>query len=142
MMTIDSGAKASEVPYILPEFSYFFETPFGVTDPDFPDCSIDRPRGASATGHMYIVNHFLDVEIPGGVKVPDRVRAFNTNSQADVGKQVGRCEGLYGGVAPNFVLLDFVDVGNWPESAKGNSGFLGKAGGAACGLFGKIGIDC
>jgi len=91
---------------------------------------------------MYIVNHFLDVEIPGGIKVPDRVRAWNTNSRADVQKQVGRCEGLYGGAAPNFVLLDFVDVGDWPESGTGNGGLLGKAGNAACRLFGKLGINC
>jgi hypothetical protein len=33
----DSGADTSTVPYILDEFTYFFETPYDTTDPTFPE---------------------------------------------------------------------------------------------------------
>jgi len=101
------------VPYILDEFSYFFETPFDVTDASFPDCSINRPAGASATGRMYIVNHFLDVDI-FGVLVPDRLAADTTNAATgpgSIGAQAALCESLYGR-PPNFVLVDFTDKGD------------------------------
>jgi hypothetical protein len=33
----DYGADTSVVPYILDEFTYFFETPYDTTDPTFPE---------------------------------------------------------------------------------------------------------
>ncbi|KAJ9385387.1 hypothetical protein DTO063F5_4352 [Paecilomyces variotii] len=110
---LDYGANTTSIPYILDEFSYFFETPYDVTDPSFSNCSIDRPPGASASGRMYIVNHFLDVDILG-VLVPDRVAAPTTNAvsgNGSIGVQASLCEGLYGRV-PNFVLVDFTDQGD------------------------------
>ncbi|RHZ49727.1 hypothetical protein CDV55_100132, partial [Aspergillus turcosus] len=106
------GADVNSVPYILDEFSYYFETPYDVTDPTFPDCSINRPPGASAAGRMYIVNHFLDVDILG-ILVPDRLRAPLTNSvsgSGSIGAQSALCSSLYGR-NPNVVLVDFVDQG-------------------------------
>ncbi|RLL93563.1 hypothetical protein CFD26_103181, partial [Aspergillus turcosus] len=106
------GADVNSVPYILDEFSYYFETPYDVTDPTFPDCSINRPPGASAAGRMYIVNHFLDVDILG-ILVPDRLRAPLTNSvsgSGSIGAQGALCSSLYGR-NPNVVLVDFVDQG-------------------------------
>lgn len=139
----DSGADTKALPYILPEFSYFFETAFDVTDSDFPSCSIDRPTGASADGRMYIVNHFLDQEIAPGVKIPDRLRAPTTNSKKSIDKQTNICQGVYGGRAPNFVLLDFVDQGDWSDGGGTGKGSLATEGkGVACGFLGKLGIDC
>ncbi|RAL00519.1 uncharacterized protein BO80DRAFT_356784 [Aspergillus ibericus CBS 121593] len=109
---LDYGADASTVPYILDEFAYFFETPYDVTDATFSNCSIDRPAGASATGRMYIVNHFLDVDILG-ILIPDRERAPETNAvsgSGSIGAQSDLCESMYGRL-PNFLLLDFVDQG-------------------------------
>lgn len=66
---------------------------------------------------MYIVNHFLDVEILG-VKVPDRAHAARTNAvhgDGSIMAQAQRCAGLYGRV-PNVVLLDFVDQGGVIEA--------------------------
>ncbi|KAF3394342.1 PI-PLC X domain-containing protein 1 [Penicillium rolfsii] len=110
---LDYGADTSKVNYILDEFVYYFETPYDVTDSGFSSCSIDRPSGASASGRMYIVNHFLDVDILG-VKIPDRGAAGTTNAatgQGSIGAQAAECEGLYQR-APNAVLLDFVDKGD------------------------------
>jgi hypothetical protein len=110
---IDYGANMASVPYILDEFSYFFETPFDVTNSSFPDCSINRPPGASATGRMYIVNHFLDLDILG-ILVPDVGEAGRTNAATgpgSIGAQSALCESLYGR-PPNFVLVDFTDQGD------------------------------
>lgn len=108
----DYGADASTVPYILDEFAYFFETPYDVTNATFPDCSIDRPAGASASGRMYIVNHFLDVDILG-ILIPDKDHASDTNAvsgSGSIGAQADLCYSIYDRL-PNFILLDFVDLG-------------------------------
>ncbi|KAJ9318269.1 hypothetical protein DTO271D3_1526 [Paecilomyces variotii] len=121
---LDYGANTTSIPYILDEFSYFFETPYDVTDPSFSNCSIDRPPGASASGRMYIVNHFLDVDILG-VLVPDRVAAPTTNAvsgNGSIGAQAALCEGLYGRV-PNFVLVDFTDQGDVLGAQESLNGF-------------------
>lgn len=109
---IDSGANTASVNYILPEFDYFFETPYDVTDTSaFQQCPIDRPSGSSATGKMYIVNHFKDVNVlDSGVLVPDKDAAPTTNSEASIIGQVDVCEGLYGR-APKGVLVDWMDEG-------------------------------
>ncbi|KAJ5224269.1 uncharacterized protein N7469_007772 [Penicillium citrinum] len=110
---LDYGADANKVDFILNEFNYYFETAYDVTDSSFSNCSIDRPSGASASGRMYIVNHFLDVDI-FGVKVPDRKHASETNAatgDGSIGAQASLCEGQYHR-APNVVLLDFVDKGD------------------------------
>ena len=109
----DYGASPSAYPYILDEFSYFFETPYDTTDPTFPECTIDRPPGASASGRMYIVNHFLDLDI-FGIDIPDNAADEQTNAatgSGSIGAQVGICEGLYGH-APKGVLVDYFDKGN------------------------------
>lgn len=101
------------VPYILDEFAYYFETPFDVTNASFPDCSINRPPGASADGRMYIVNHFLDVDVLGAL-IPDRDAADTTNAatgNGSIGAQAALCESLYHR-PPNVVLVDFTDKGD------------------------------
>ncbi|KAL8933470.1 MAG: hypothetical protein Q9216_006347, partial [Gyalolechia sp. 2 TL-2023] len=49
---LDYGAKPSEevAPYILDEFSHYFETPFNTVDPAFKQCEIDRPPKAKPEG--------------------------------------------------------------------------------------------
>ncbi|KAH8431771.1 uncharacterized protein LDX57_009424 [Aspergillus melleus] len=109
---LDYGADVATVPYILDEFAYYFETPFGVTDRKFPNCSIDRPPNANADGRMYIVNHFLDVDILG-VLIPDRLRAPRTNAvsgDGSIGAQANLCNSKHGRLA-NVILVDFVDQG-------------------------------
>jgi hypothetical protein len=109
----DYGADTTKVDYILDEFAYYFETPYDVTDSSFSNCNIDRPAGASASGRMYIVNHFLDVDILG-VLIPDRDHASITNAangDGSLGAQAVECEALYHH-APNAMLADFVDKGD------------------------------
>lgn len=102
-MATDYNADTSSVPYILDEFSYYFETHYDVTDSSFPDCSIDRPSGASGDGRMGIVNHMLHLEILG-IQIPDELSADTTNSVDSISAQAAICEGLYGR-DPNVVLV-------------------------------------
>lgn len=39
---LDRGANPAQVPFILNEFTYMWETPFDETNASFP-CNIDRP---------------------------------------------------------------------------------------------------
>lgn len=108
---LDYHADTSAVPWILDEFSYYFETPYNETDSSFPDCDIDRPSGTDGDGRMGIVNHMLHIDI-FGIQIPNRLAADKTNSVASIGAQASICEGLYGR-APNAVLVsaaDFVSV--------------------------------
>ncbi|KAJ5486581.1 hypothetical protein N7530_000881 [Penicillium desertorum] len=120
---LDYGADIKKVNFIQDEFAYYFETAYGVTDASFPNCSIDRPSGAAATGRMGIVNHFLDVDVLG-IKIPARHEADNTNAATgpgSIGAQAALCAGLYGR-APNVVLADFVDKGDVITAQKNLNG--------------------
>ncbi|KAL2038287.1 hypothetical protein N7G274_008936 [Stereocaulon virgatum] len=111
---LDAGADTTSVPYLLDEFTYFFETPYDTTDPSFPQCTLDRPPHATADGRMYIVNHFLDVDIGGGILIPDRTALDTTNAatgKGSIGAQADLCVGLYGR-GPVGVLVDFFDQGD------------------------------
>ncbi|KAJ5746682.1 hypothetical protein N7520_011864 [Penicillium odoratum] len=121
---LDYGANTGTVNYVLDEFAYYFETPYDVTDSTFSNCSIDRPAGASASGRMYLVNHYLDVDI-FGVDIPDRDKASTTNAatgDGSLGAQATECEALYGH-APNVMLADFVDKGEVIEAQNELNGF-------------------
>lgn len=114
---LDYGALDT-VPYILPEFLYFWETPFDMTDPSFPQCIIDRPGGlgqnlAEANQRMYIINHFLDTEMMG-MDIPDRRDARTTNAvtgKDSIDAQVDLCQKQHRR-APKSILVDFFEKGN------------------------------
>jgi hypothetical protein len=103
------------VPYLLDEFEYFFETPFDATS--LESCTMDRQNKLDADGKtsMYIVNHFLDVQLaPTDILVPNRNKAPSTNAatgQGSIGDQVNLCVQAFGR-APNVVLVDFFGSGN------------------------------
>ena len=62
---------------------------------------------------MYIVNHFLDVNILG-ILVPDKGADQTTNAATgtgSIGAQVALCENTYGR-KPKGVLVDDFDKGN------------------------------
>ncbi len=62
---------------------------------------------------MYIVNHFLDIDI-AGIKIPDNGADNVTNAATGVGSigaQTNLCIGLYGR-APVGVLVDYFVKGN------------------------------
>jgi len=109
----DYGANPSTVPYILDEFSYFFETAYDVTTATFPTCALDRPPGSDGSGLMYIVNHFLDVDVLG-ILIPDDPADKKTNAATgtgSIGAQADVCVGTWGR-NPNVVLVDYFENGD------------------------------
>ncbi|KAJ7155080.1 PLC-like phosphodiesterase [Mycena filopes] len=109
---LDAGADGSDggvVPYILPEFTMIWETPFSVTDSSFP-CSVDRISGTPAD-HMYMINHSLNLDI-FGIIVSDPEQAPTTNGVTSILAHANGCVSFsQGNRLPSFVLLDFVNLG-------------------------------
>jgi hypothetical protein len=105
---MDYGANQTVVPFILDEFTYMWETPFDQTNASFP-CTINRPPGlTSATGRLATVNHFLDIELPDDILLPDQIVINQTNGVSgygSLGLQAAQCAALYGSY-PNFFLVD------------------------------------
>ncbi|KAI4126689.1 MAG: hypothetical protein LQ338_003629 [Usnochroma carphineum] len=129
---LDYGADQHQFPYLLNEFSYFWETPFDTLDPSFAQCKLDRPASLAGSPpdsdavrqRMYIMNHFLDTKVLG-MEVPDRRDASNTNAwrgKGSIGEQAGRCAGVWG-KAPAAVLVDYFDRGEVFKAQGGLNGF-------------------
>lgn len=111
---MDYHADTSQVDYILDEFSFIYETPYDTTDSTFDECTIDRPTGGDPTKLMGLVNHFLDLELDifgEQILIPDTLATGKTNSQASITAQTALCVSQHART-PNFVLLDFISVGD------------------------------
>lgn len=111
VMFLDYDADTTKVPYILPEFNYFFETAYDVTS--FSSCALDRPSGSTGAGLMMIVNHFLDVDILG-ILIPDFAADSKTNAatgSGSIGEQADLCISTWGR-SPNLILVDDYNVGD------------------------------
>ncbi|KAJ6537223.1 PLC-like phosphodiesterase [Mycena vulgaris] len=112
---LDSQADGSDpAPFILPEFSMIWETPFSVTNASFP-CSVNRIHGPLATeDHMYLINHSLNkniIPIGSGVIISDPIDASTTNGVTSILANANGCAPLGGNRAPSFVLLDYINIG-------------------------------
>jgi len=103
---LEYNADETVVPYILDELSYFFETAYDVTTSNFPSCALDRPSGSNGDGLMYIVNHFLDLDI-FGILIPDDLADWTTNAATgtgSIGAQADLCISTWGRT-PNVSLI-------------------------------------
>jgi len=109
IVLMDYNSNQDDVPYILDEFSFFWETTYGVTDSSFPDCDVDRPSGGDPTKLMGIMNHMLNYEVVD-VTFPDMDAASNTNSESSIGAEIDLCISQHS-VQPNVVLLDWINIG-------------------------------
>jgi hypothetical protein len=116
-----STTIAANAPYLLNEFTFIFENPFQVTDAANFSCTADRPAAvhgntaaAVASGRLSLVNHFLDLQEPFGIVVPDVANAKLTNANSGVvgnlGTSASQCAQAFG-KQPNFLLVDFFDQG-------------------------------
>ncbi|KAF5559548.1 plc-like phosphodiesterase TIM beta alpha-barrel domain-containing protein [Fusarium napiforme] len=121
---MDYNMDESKVDYILDEFDYFWETPFGETDPSFPTCKVDRPEKGDPTVLMGIMNHMLNHDLLG-VVMPDQIQTEKTNSEYSIQKQVDLCESSWGR-RPNVVLLDWVNVGEAMDAQISLNGLRGS----------------
>jgi hypothetical protein len=124
VVTIDYGANQQEVPWLLSEFSYIWETPFSPTDPAFP-CTEQRPPNQAedvSRNRMYMLNHNLNIQVSlGGASdllIPaysllDEVNAASGNGS--LGLNVENCEKMWGR-PPNWLLVDYYNFGNFNGS--------------------------
>ncbi|KAJ8508864.1 hypothetical protein ONZ45_g8909 [Pleurotus djamor] len=123
---LDAGADGQSVNFILPEFPMIWETPFSQTDAAFP-CRVDRIAGPLSTeDHMYMINHSLNkniIPIGDGVIVSDPIDAPTTNSVTSIVNNANGCAQFAAGRAPNFVLLDYVDIGQGKRAVDVLNGF-------------------
>ncbi|KHN99431.1 uncharacterized protein MAM_03129 [Metarhizium album ARSEF 1941] len=106
---MDYHSDQSKVDYIIGQFDYFWETPYGITDKNFPTCSVDRPRGGDPKTLLGIMNHMLNFKI-GDIVVPDQINTKRTNSVGSILQQVDLCESQ-GKPQPNVILLDHINIG-------------------------------
>jgi len=98
-------------PYLLDEFSYFFETPFSVTE--LNSCVLDRPPDSNGDGLMMLVNHFKDIEL-FGIFIPDIPNTPKTNAatgSGSIGEQANLCLSAWGR-SPNMILVDNFNLGD------------------------------
>lgn len=115
-----ADTKAAGAPYLLNEFSFVFENPYQVTSATNFTCTPDRPTEvhgqltkAISSGRLSLVNHFLDLQEPFGIVVPDIANVKLTNSQTGIGAlgvHAKDCAQKFG-KQPNFLLVDFFDQG-------------------------------
>lgn len=122
---LDYGTNQEEVPWLLSEWGYQWETPFSPTDPAFP-CTQQRPPNQAdevSRNRMYVMNHNLNIEIDIGsldnILVPaygllDQVNAVSGNGS--LGLNVQTCEKAWGR-PPNWLLIDYYNFGNFNGSA-------------------------
>jgi hypothetical protein len=103
------------VPYILPEFDYLWETPFGVEDAAFPSCDVHRPEGADGGAMMGLVNHVLNKQLlptflgglfggDEGVQIPAQDEAADTNAMDSLAGHMDRCTEQHART-PNVLLV-------------------------------------
>ncbi|KAM0747439.1 PLC-like phosphodiesterase [Meredithblackwellia eburnea MCA 4105] len=110
------NADFSSAPYLIDEFTNIWETPYDETDVSFP-CTVDRVTGSS-TGKMYLINHFLDVNVTLGTTVFPTPAVNELGTTNAVGPGTGtllqNSNACYSehGYLPTFTLVDFYDVGN------------------------------
>ncbi|CRK38617.1 hypothetical protein BN1723_015381, partial [Verticillium longisporum] len=123
LVTFVTNMDAStQHPYLLPEFTYVFETAFQVTAPTGFNCSLDRPTtissaaAAMGSGLLPLMNHFMYEAVSSSILIPAEGLIDSTNSPSTsgvsgaLGAHAQTCRSEWG-VAPTFVLVDFYDKG-------------------------------
>ncbi|KAI6781116.1 uncharacterized protein J7T54_003284 [Emericellopsis cladophorae] len=108
---MDYNANLAKVPYIIPQYNHYVETPFSPTKDNFFNCDVDRPSADTPVDErMIFANHNLNIDI-AGIKVPAPLHAADTNSVGNIRQQTESCVADHGR-NPNVVMLDFVTEGN------------------------------
>lgn len=126
----------STYPYLLPEFTYVFETYFGVLSLDAFNCTLQRPTSvdsaadAVSSNYMGLINHFADTAQSFGITIPNVNDIAITNSAATnttgaLGTQAKQCQSEWG-IKPTFILVDFFNVGPSIDTADIMNGIYGE----------------
>ncbi|KAH7093006.1 PLC-like phosphodiesterase [Paraphoma chrysanthemicola] len=123
VVMLDYGTNQTEVPWLLDEFDYQWETPFSPTDPAFP-CTQQRPPNQPeevSRNRMYMLNHNLNIQVSllgQSILIPaysllDEVNAVSGNGS--LGLNVQHCEQMWNR-PPNWLLVDYYNFGNFNGS--------------------------
>ncbi|KAG0734610.1 hypothetical protein G6F57_000249 [Rhizopus arrhizus] len=103
------------LPWLLTEYDYVFETPYENHNESSFSCTIDRPQDpASPTEFLYVMNHFLYGSLQLGslpIEIPQKGIANTTNSDNSLMKQAKTCTEKFGR-QPNFLEIDFYNLGD------------------------------
>ena len=108
--------STTRYPYLMDEFTYIFENEFENESPTNYSCTPDRPSGLTASetgGRMFLMNHFLYSTQLFGIQQPNDTYVNVTNAETGLGSlgtRLDNCTSVYS-KAPNFVLVDFFNVG-------------------------------
>lgn len=122
----------STYPYLLPEFTYVFETAFTVTSLSGFNCTLDRPSTVSSaataisSGFMPLMNHFADTAEILGITIPDvddiaTTNSANTTTTGMLGLSAQQCKTEWG-IKPTFYLIDFFSEGPAIDTADAMNG--------------------
>ncbi|KAF9741273.1 hypothetical protein PMIN06_012351 [Paraphaeosphaeria minitans] len=123
VVMLDYLANQTEVPWLLDEFSYQWQTPFSPTDPAFP-CTAQRPSNQDdevSRNKMYMANHNLNIDVKllgQSILIPaytllDELNAVSGNGS--LGRNVDNCTAMWGR-PPNWLLVDYYNFGNFNGS--------------------------
>lgn len=113
---LSQGADQDEIPFLLPEFNYMFETDFIIDSPGQYSCEPSRPWWVRdfIPDRLSLVNHFLYAKFLG-FRYPNATFANTTNAAGfhtgELGEHAVRCRQLYDR-RPNFFLVDFFNEGD------------------------------
>ncbi|PPQ97679.1 hypothetical protein CVT26_001862, partial [Gymnopilus dilepis] len=126
---LDKGAETRTDPavdFILPQFQMVWEDVYDPTNAAFP-CKVDRTAGPLAPSQqLSLINHNLNANIfpiGRGILIPDRLNSPKTNSVNSILMHAGHCASYVQERNPNFVLLDYVNVGQGLEAVNRLNGF-------------------
>lgn len=123
VVMLDYEANQAEVPWLMDEFSYMWETPFSPTEREFP-CTVQRPPHQPddvTRDRMYMANHNLNLEVAiAGISllIPASNMLNETNAISGYGSagwQIDNCTQDWDR-PPNFLLVDYYNVGNFNGS--------------------------
>ncbi|KXS99484.1 hypothetical protein AC578_3771 [Pseudocercospora eumusae] len=121
MNFIASLDENSAAPYLMNEFTYIAENRYDNTAPTNYTCDVDRPANKPTSeilsqGYMTLMNHFLYEQQLFNIQSPNESYASTTNAPSgrggtgNLGDSANECTKVYG-KAPNFLLVDFFNMG-------------------------------
>jgi len=129
---VDRGAERASNPtanFILPQFQMVWEDVFDPTNSKFP-CKVDRTAGPLAPSQqLNLINHNLNVNIlpiGHGILLPDRIQSPHTNGATSILQHASHCAPFVQDRNPNFVMLDFVNVGQGMDAVDHLNGISSK----------------
>ncbi|KAF2471902.1 PLC-like phosphodiesterase [Lindgomyces ingoldianus] len=125
VVMLDYLANQTEVPWLLDQFAYQWQTPFSPVDSSFP-CTQQRPPNEAediSRNKMYMINHNLNIPIAleagdASILIPAYTLLNELNAvegNGSLGQNVKKCTAMWGR-PPNWLLVDYYNFGNFNGS--------------------------